>query len=270
MLALIVAKGQDTGSTTQRDVTLTCNPAHFRVPLPALSLMIARTPSYPSPHWHLIGTAHARSEIATGLSPCPPVYCFRRLPVLSFISIPSCRVIAVVRKANPGRLGTSALHRGFQGASQTRQCLHINPSGPRTNNLSLTVISQVSPMPRPPRPEGRPKGQSHMVSVFLHGATMLPRHLHGITVVWSLLPPALGHCQSGAASPIVALAMPRDSAGTVHHGGLAPERQHSVCFMIFDPGDLKNQTFDPWYNSTASLTPLGVCGHIGQENVPQR
>lgn len=49
---------------------------------------------------------------------------------------------------------------------------------------SSATAHATPPMPRPEGPYGRqPKGQSHMVSVFLHEASMLSHHVHGITVV---------------------------------------------------------------------------------------
>lgn len=80
------------------------------------------------------------------------MYCFRHLPTLSFYRY-SITSSYQYERLSLVDWAMSALPR-VQGACQTRQRLHINPNGPRTNNLSRAVVNQVCPMPRPLRPEG--------------------------------------------------------------------------------------------------------------------
>ena len=130
---------------------------------------------------------------------------------------------------------------------QTRQRLHINPHGPRINNLSLVIVSQVCPChashatPRRSIWTSTERPVPYGVRIPPRGQHAIPSRTRNSSSTASPLLP--GHWQSGAASPTAALTTP---TLLVHHGGPASERQHLVYVMIFRPRDLKNQLFDPW------------------------
>jgi hypothetical protein len=198
--------------------------------LPALSLVITRIPSYPSPHWHLICTAHARSKIATSDHPSPQcIVSATFLPTQYFYRY---SIMSSYQYERPSLVdwAMSALHHGFRA--------HVKPNSVYISTLMGTTCrvrsSTKSALCHAPYTS---KVHMDVEGPVTYGVRFPPRGHHttelqkcGISTAARSLAVWCSLSNSGARN-----------AGTllVHHGAPAPGRQHSVFFMIFGPRGLE-------------------------------